>query len=71
MFKTIAILKRVELALKAWRCQGYDGASNIIGCRSGLSTRVKELSSLPIFIHWCNHRLNVVVQNIGKNVPEY
>ena len=72
LFNTIVnVLSRVKLNVKQSRAQGYDGASNMSGHLSGLAARVKDVSPLSIYTHCCNHRLNLVVQNIGINVPDY
>ena len=72
LFHTIVkVLARVKLLVKESRAQGYDGASNMSGHLSGLAARVKEISPSAIYIHCCNHRLNLVVQKIGINVPDY
>ena len=53
------------------RAQGYDGASNMSGHLTGLAARVKEISPLAIYVHCCNHKLNLVVQKIGLEVHDY
>ena len=69
--KVVQVLKRVQLDVKGCRGQGYDGASNMSGYLSGLAARVKTVCPLAIYTHCCKHRLILIVQNIGMNVPEY
>ena len=72
LFKSVVkVLARVNLQVSESRAQGYDGASNMSGHLTGLAARVKEISPLAIYVHCCNHRLNLVVQKIGLDVPEY
>ena len=72
LFKSVVkVLARVNLQVSESRAQGYDGASNMSGHLTGLAARVKEISPLAIYVHCCNHRLNLVVQKIGLEVPEY
>ena len=67
----VKVLLRVKLSVQQSRAQGYDGASNMSGHLSGLAARIKAISPSAIYIHCCNHRLNLVVQRIGINVPDY
>ena len=67
----VEVLKRVNLQVSESRAQGYDGASNMSGHLTGLAARVKEISPLAIYVHCCNHKLNLVVQKIGLEVPDY
>ena len=49
--------------------QSYDGASAMSGHLSGLQTRVREKVSEAVYV-WCHaHRLNLVVEDICKDIP--
>ena len=41
------------------------------GHKAVLASRISIIIPLVTFIHCCNHRLNLVVQNIGINVTHY
>ena len=72
LFDTVVyVLARVNLDVKQYRAQGYDGATNMSGHKTGISARVNKLSPLAMFTHFFNHRLNLVAQNIGFDVEYY
>lgn len=72
LFKSVVkVLSRVNLQVSESRAQGYDGASNMSGHLAGLGAKVKAINPLAIFVYCCNYRLNLVVQQIGFEVPEY
>ena len=50
---------------------GFDGASNMSGCNTGLQTLIRQEVVTAIYVHCCNHHLNLIVENIGSNVIEY
>ena len=65
----IALKKKVfecitqELNLKLEDCRGqcYDGAGNMAGKFSGLSTRILEDNPLALYTHCSSHQLNLYV----------
>jgi len=48
------------------RGQGYDGARNMSGKYCGVQARVKELYPLAMYIHCCNHVLNLVISTSSQ-----
>lgn len=48
---------------------GSDGASIMTGSKSGVATRIKELSPFLLAVHCMAHRLNLVTEAAAKNVP--
>jgi len=51
--------------------QCYDGASNMAGQYTGVQARLKgQCAREPIFIHCWAHKLNLVLQDVVKGVPE-
>jgi hypothetical protein len=49
--------------------QSHDGAATILGKVTGLQTRVRELVPHAVFV-WCGgHRLNLVVEDVCKELP--
>jgi hypothetical protein len=63
------VLRKRGLKFKNIISQSYDGASTMSGKLTGLQTRVRELNPEAVYV-WCNaHRLNLVVEDICKEVP--
>lgn len=50
--------------------QGYDGAAVMSGIRSGVATRINAVCKHAIYIHCYAHRLNLVLVDTAKAVPE-
>lgn len=50
--------------------QGYDGAAVMSGKHSGVSTRITEKARFSYYIHCYAHRLNLVLVDVVKVVPE-
>lgn len=48
--------------------QGYDGASTMSGCRTGVQTRISELHPKAMYVHCASHCLNLVLSD-SLNVP--
>ncbi|XP_054266894.1 52 kDa repressor of the inhibitor of the protein kinase-like [Macrosteles quadrilineatus] len=48
--------------------QGYDGASTMSGCKSGVQTRIAKLFPKAMYVHCSSHRLNLVLSD-SLNVP--
>lgn len=70
---TTAINKAVLENNLAWdKCvaQCYDGASVMSGSLRGVQARIKEIAPQVIYIHCHAHRLNLVLVNTVKNIPE-
>lgn len=50
--------------------QCYDGASVMSGNLRGVQARIKEIAPLVIYMHCHAHRLNLVLVNTIKHIPE-
>jgi hypothetical protein len=50
--------------------QCYDGASVMSGSLRGVQARIKEIAPQVIYIHCHAHRLNLVLINTVKHIPE-
>ena len=50
--------------------QGYDGASVMSGCCSGVQQRIKTVAPMAVYIHCYAHCLNLVLVDNTKSVPE-
>ena len=59
-------LNALSLSLDKCRGEGYDWASNMIGCLKGLATRVSADFPLALFSYCSGHMLNLVVQDACK-----
>ena len=59
----------VELDMARMRGIGTDGASTMIGCRSGVVTRLKSITPSAIGVHCAAHRLNLASTHAAEAVP--
>ena len=50
--------------------QGYDGASVISGCCSGVQQRIRQVAPQAIYVHCYAHCLNLVLVDTTKTVSE-
>jgi len=50
--------------------QGYDGASVMSGCHSGVQQRIRDSAPLAYYVHCYAHRLNLVIVDCCKSVAE-
>ena len=57
----LAFLKENNVPVKNMRGQGYDGASSISSCTSGVQARVKKEAPLATYVHCNGHCLNLVI----------
>ena len=48
--------------------QGYDGASVMSGCCSGVQQRIKEIAPQAVYVHCYAHCLNLVLVDCTKSV---
>ena len=62
------ILIRCSLPLSLCRGQAYDGASNMQGCRKGVATLIKRESPSALSVHCFAHKLNLCLQDVGKQL---
>ena len=56
-------LTRLNLPISKCRGQAYDGASNMMGKKSGVATRIKELEPKALDTHCHCHSLNLSVKS--------
>ena len=63
------ILMRCSLSLDDFRNQTYDGASNMIGKHSSVSTKISEQQPKAIATHCQGHSLSLEVQSLTKECP--
>ncbi|CAG7667378.1 unnamed protein product, partial [Allacma fusca] len=61
------VLKRSDLELSSVRGQCYDGASNMSGKLTGVSTQIQEMEKRAIYVHCYAHSLNLAVQDVIRN----
>ena len=59
--KIVNAIRNLALEISNVRGQGYDGAGNIAGKKSGVSSRIFKLSDKALYVHCFNHRLNLVI----------
>jgi len=60
------ILLRINLSLNDCRGQTYDGASNMMGKRSGVSTQILSIQPKAVAIHCQGHSLSLSVKSMTK-----
>ena len=60
------ILLRMNLNIHNCRGQCYDGASNMAGAKSGVSTKIRQLESRALYTHCYGHALNLATQDALK-----
>ncbi|CAG7731398.1 unnamed protein product [Allacma fusca] len=61
------VFKRFDLELSSVRGQCYDGASNMSGKLTGVSTQIQEMEKRAIYVHCYAHSLNLAVQDVIRN----
>ena len=57
-----------EINMKNCGGQGYDGASVMKGHVSGVIVLVQKEAPLANYVHCFNHRLNLVIVDVLKNI---
>lgn len=62
------VLLRCGLSLSLCRGQGYDGASNMQGRRSGVVARILDESPSALPLHCFAHSLNLCLQDAGRQI---
>ena len=62
------ILIRCSLPMSLCRSQAYDGASNMQGYRKGVATQIKRESPSALSVHCFAHKLNLCLQDVGKQL---
>ena len=59
--KIVYAIRNLDLEISNLRGQGYDGAGNMAGKKSGVSSRILKLNDKALYVHCFNHRLNLVI----------
>ena len=68
----VAFLKECGLQMDKLVGKGFDGASNMCGRLSGVSTRLQQLYPAAKYLTHCrNHALNLVIVASCNNVPDF
>ncbi len=69
LFRVIKdLLIRCNLPISLCRGQAYDGASNMLGRKTGVATRFKDENPAAIAVHCCAHSLNLCLQDAGRKL---
>ena len=63
------VLLRLAIPLQNALGQCYDGASNMVGLRSGLATQILDKSPKAFLIHCFAHVLNLSVNDMVRQIP--
>ena len=63
------VLLRLSILLQNALGQCYDGASNMVGLRSGLATQILDKSPKAFLIHCFAHALNLSVNDMVCQIP--
>lgn len=64
------IMKKLSLDFQKIVGQGYDGASNMSGCKNGLATQILRLNSKALYQHCKGHLLNLSLKDAANSIPE-
>ena len=59
--KIVNDIRNLGLEISNLRGQGYNGAGNMAGKKSGISSRILKLNNKASYVHCFNHRLNLVI----------
>ena len=62
------ILLRLNIPIAHLQGYCFDGASNMSGRVSGVQARLKEASPHSLYVHCCNHGLDLVLQEVAREV---
>ena len=69
LFKVLLdVLLRLGLDVKKLRGHCFDGASNMSGRVTGLRAKLSELQPASVYVHCCNHALDLVLVEEAKSV---
>ena len=61
-------LNRMDIPLTDCRGQCYDGASNMVGAKTGVATRVNEIEPCALLTHCYGHALQLAVGDTIKAI---
>ena len=67
--KIVNVIRNLGLEIGNLRGQGYDGAGNMAGKKSDVSSRIFKLNDKALYVHCFNYRFNLVIDkscNIHK-----
>ena len=53
--KIVNVIRNLGLEISNLRGQGYDGAGNMAGKKSGVSSRILKLNDKALYVHCFNH----------------
>lgn len=67
--KNSETVESLSVDMNNLRGQAYDGAGNMSGARSGVSTRIRLLYPKALYFHCASHRLNLAVAS-STNIAE-
>ena len=59
--KIVIVIRNLGRKISNLRRQGHDGAGNMAGKKSGISSRTLKLNDKALYVHNFNHRLNLVI----------
>ena len=62
------VLLRMGLSVQNCRGQCYDGASNMVGCKSGVATQIQNKEPRAILTHCYGHSLQLAVGDMVREV---
>lgn len=62
------ILLRLNLRIENCRGQCYDGASNMSGTKSGVSTKISAIEHRALYTHCYGHALNLATQDALRGI---
>ena len=62
------VLLRLNISLQNCRAQCYDGASNMVGARSGVATLIQKEEPRAILAHCHGHSLQLAVSDTVKQI---
>ena len=63
------VFLRLNLPLEKLKGYCFDGASNMSGRFSGVQARLGEVCQGSLFVHCCNHSLDLALQKVAREVP--
>ena len=63
------LLLEVGLSLNEFQGLGYDGASTMVGERSGIQQKIREILSKALYTHCVGHSLNLAIVNSCSITP--
>ena len=63
--KIVNVIRKLGLEIGNLRGQGYDGAGNMVGKKSGVSSRILKLNNKALYVHCFNHQFNLVMLNLA------